>query len=208
MQLARTASHPDSPDVTPRARTYRLAHALAWVMTVGIHCLPSLAHAQGVWELSAGGGYNRTRFTDRDFSWSRRYTGAVAFYFLESSQVELAVQTSRERVKLSGFQDTIINDTTMSVSWLQSFFGRQALFQPYLRLGVGQLNRDATGTFASGAQPPAILDVVTVVIGAGLRLRVSARLGVRVEAVSYLERGNINTWRNNVAINYGISLFL
>ena len=82
-----------------------------------------------------------------------------------------------------------------------------ATFKPYLRGGIGQLNRDATGTYNGGYSAPGELDQVTVIAGAGLKAKLTSRFGLKMEITTYLAGGNISTWKDNISLNVGGSIY-
>lgn len=168
--------------------------------------LPSLTQA-GVFELSAGFNYTASNYGDSNYSWTRRWGSSVGYHFSELSEIEFAYQDVVERVRITGYQDTTFHDQIYSADWVQAVVGKSFPIQPYFKLGLGQLNRNAEGNYGFGSSPPAILDSFTVVAGAGLRIYLTKEFGLRGEATTYLIGGSIATWQDNVSVTFGASVY-
>lgn len=184
---------------------------LTWlVVTIFAALLPMLmpwSAAAGVFETSAGFSYNKTTYGDDSFSWSRRYTASIAYYFTEISSIELAYQDAFSRNQIAGLEDTSFHDKVYSVNWVQHLTGRDSVLQPYFKLGIGQLNRDASGTYSTGGSPPKSEDSVTAILGAGLKIYLTKGFGLRGEATTYLTGAKLSTWRDNISATAGISVY-
>lgn len=177
---------------------------------IGIWVILSVLPIQtlaGAFEVSSGFSFNRSNYTNNNFSWTRRWGASLGYHFSERSEVEVAFQDIVDRTFIEGYEDTTFHDRIYSVNWVQEFFGKNTPFQPYFKVGVGQLNRSASGTYAGGASPPALVDSLTGVLGAGLRIHLSRTFGIRTEATTYLARGSIRTWKDNVSLNVGFSVY-
>ena len=167
----------------------------------------SIASAEaGMFEISLGGSFNHSTYTDGNFSWSRRWGATFGYHLSEFSEIELAFQDIVDRTKIEGYEDTTFHDEIYGANWVQSLFGKNSEFQPYVKAGVGQLNRSASGTYASGGSPPIIFDSLTGILGAGLRIHLVRGFAIRAEGTTYLTGANINTWRDNFALTVGLSL--
>lgn len=178
-----------------------------FILAVGIIALSNSAFA-GPFEFSVGFSFNKSNYGDANYSWSRRYGGSIGYYFTERSQIEIAYQDVWDRTKIDGFEDTTFHDKIYSADWVQNLTGRDFPVQPYFKLGIGQLNRNATGSYNGGtSSPPAEVDSLTVIVGAGLRLYLTRAFAVRTEATTYLTGGAIGTYKDNVAFTFGVSLF-
>ncbi|MBI3535282.1 MAG: hypothetical protein HY072_07335 [Deltaproteobacteria bacterium] len=160
----------------------------------------------GAFELSSGFSYSRSYYSELSYSWTKRFGFAFGYFFYERSEVEIAYQDIVERNYISGFEDTTFHDRIYSVNLVQSFTGKSAAIQPYIKIGIGQLNRDAVGTYIGGYAPPVSVDSVTGVLGVGLRLYVTRTFAIRSEATSYLAGGSVRNWKNNIVINFGLSV--
>jgi hypothetical protein len=158
-------------------------------------------------ELSLGASYNRTNFSAGNYSWTRRYGGSVAYHFWASSSIEWSYSHSTERTFIEGLQDTTFRDQVYSLNWVQSLAERGSVLQPYFKVGLGQLNRDGSGSYAGGAEPPAFVDSLTGVLAAGLRVSITRGFGIRIEGTSYLQRFEISEWDRNAALTFGTSFY-
>src|SRR5579885_519916 len=162
------------------------------LLAAGIILLPGTLYA-GVFELSAGFSYNHSNFSDTDYEWSRRWGASFGYHFNENSEIELSFQDVYDRTMISGFEDTTFHDQIYSVDWVQSFAAKDSWFEPYVKVGIGELNRDASGSYSGGLVPPAVLDEVTGILGAGLKLHITKGFGLRFEATTYLTNGMLST---------------
>ncbi|MGE0616634.1 MAG: outer membrane beta-barrel protein [Bacteriovoracia bacterium] len=161
----------------------------------------------GMFELSMLFSYRHSHYSETSYSWTRRWGASVGYHFTERSGVEFSFQDSFERTFITNSQDTNFHDTVMSVNWIQELLGRQTIFQPYVKAGVGQLNRDATGNYGGLYSPPLQVDSVTVVLGMGFRVYFQQNLGFKTEVTSYLSGGSISTWKDNIAVDFGASFY-
>lgn len=177
------------------------------VLVLLISMLPLQAVA-GAFELSAGFNFNRSNYTASDYSWTRRWGASIGYHFTDTSEVEIAFQDITDRTSIRNYQDTTFHDQVYSANWVQAFAGKNAAIQPYIKVGIGQLNRDASGSYANGASPPLLVDSLTGVLGAGLRLYLTRGFGIRAEGTTYLTGASIGTWQDNFSVSFGVSLFL
>jgi hypothetical protein len=93
------------------------------------------------------------------------------------------------------------------VNLVWNILGRNARIQPYAKVGIGQLNRDAEVYDSSGRSQIQHLDQVTGVLGAGLKLYLTKTFAIRMEGTSYLSGGKISTWEDNFGATFGVSLY-
>jgi hypothetical protein len=185
-----------------RARKLWIAAGVA----LGLLALPDRAAAAKI-EISFGFAFSHTNYSEENYSWNRRWGLGAGYNFTDYTQIEFAFQDVIDRTKITGYEDTTFHDQIYSVNWVQSFTGKNYFVQPYVKLGIGQLNREANGNYAGGAAPPARVDSITAVMGAGLKIYLTKNLGLRGEATSYLTGARLGTWKDNYAITTGISLF-
>lgn len=184
----------------------KLTLPVAWIITLLFTCVLPWKALGGVVEISAGGSYNRSSYTDGNYSWTRRWGGSVGYHLTELSQIEIGFQDVFERTRIGGYEDTTFHDQIFSANWVQSLLGKGSPIQPYGKVGIGQLNREASGNYALGGAPPIIFDSVTGILGAGIRLYLTRTFVLRGEATTYLTGGNIGTWQDNFAFTTGISI--
>lgn len=194
-----------SAQESPRAPG--LAGALGFLGLAGLLALPVTVWA-GETEVSAGFSYGRNDYGNGNYEWSRHWSASLGYYLWETEEIELGFQDSVDRTMIAGYEDTTFHDQVFSVDWVQAFAGRRSLLQPYVKIGIGQLNRQASGfDFIMGQSPPAIYDQVTGIAGAGLKIRFSRAMGLKVEATSYLTSPGISTWQQNLSGTAGLSFY-
>ncbi len=165
---------------------------------------PSTARS-GAIELSLGGSFNRSNYTSTSYAWTRRLGFSLGYHLTELSEIEIAFQDVIDRTYLQGYEDTTFHDQIYSANWVQSLTGKESFLQPYLKGGVGQLNRKASGWYAIGATPPSEVNSLTGIVGAGLRLYLTRNFAIRSEATTYLTGGALGTWKDNYALQFGVS---
>lgn len=161
----------------------------------------------GAFEVSGGFNFNRSNYSETSYSWNRRWGASVGYHFTERSGIEFSFQDVVDRTMISGYEDTTFHDQVASINWIQELLGKKYAVQPYFKVGVGQLNRTATGVYAGGGSPPLLVDSLTGVAGAGLRIYLTRTFGLRFEGTSYLSGGSIATWRDNFALSFGASIY-
>jgi hypothetical protein len=166
--------------------------------------LPAVA---GFFEISSGLNYSRSEYDGGSYSWSRRLGGSFGYNFNDSSTIEFAYQKSHERNHFEGFEDSFYDDQVYSVNWVQNFLSKESPVQPYLKLGVGQLIRNASIYDPLGRSSIQKLSQVTGVLGAGLKIYLTKTFAIRMEGTSYLSEGKLNTWRNNFGLTFGGSFY-
>jgi len=176
---------------------------LALLIALGV---PDSAHA-GAFELGFGFFFTRNDYGDGNFSWDRRWGSSFGYHFNEHNEVELAFQDEYTRNLISGLEDTAFHDRVISLNWVQSLLGKDYAVQPYLKLGVGQLIRDASGSYATGIPVPEEVDSLTGVLGAGMRIYLTRTFALRAEATTYLVGGSLRTWKDNYGVQFGASIF-
>lgn len=161
----------------------------------------------GVFEVGSGFSYSRSAYNAGSTSSTRSWNASFGYYFTQDSQVMFSYQDTTTHDIVPNVQDIQYRDRVYSVNLVYHLLGEGSLVRPYVRGGVGQLNRDATGTYQGGFSPPGRLDQVTVIGGLGLRVRVTQRVALKAEATSYLTGGSVSTWQDNFVVNVGGSFY-
>lgn len=182
-----------------------MKHGIVFLFFILI-LFPSLANA-GYFEISGGAFYTRSKYSDTDYNWVRRYGANVGYHLTELTEIEFTYQDVTDRTVISNYEDTTFHDQIYGFTWNQSFTGKGVAIQPYFKVGIGQLNRKASGTYAGGVAPPAELDQVTGIGGVGLRLYLTRAFGLRGEAISYITSGGLKTWKDNISTTLGVSIY-
>ena len=180
--------------------------ALLLLFTAGILATTNQARA-GVFELGGNLSYSKSTYGTDSYTWSRRWSGNFAYHLTDVSSIEASYEDAVERDHIPGYQDTTFHDKIYSVSWVQALIGSQFFFQPFVKGGLGQLNRDATGSYANGVAPPVSTDQLTVILGGGLRMFLTQHFVLRTQVTSYIEGGRIKTYKDNIAASVGISFY-
>ncbi len=162
----------------------------------------------GVIELSGSFAFSNTNLGDSNYEWSRHWTASVGYYFWGLSEIQYSVEDVVNRTSISGVEDTTFHDQIYSLDWIQYFAHRTSLLVPFIKVGVGQLDRDASGQYWAGGAPPAIYDSLTAVLGLGLKVTLSENFSVHGEATTYLTNGDLSTWQDNCSFNFGVSVYL
>jgi hypothetical protein len=180
----------------------------AAVLAVAFSLWAGDGNAQERFDVSVGYNYTRTRFTDDSYTSMRRWGVSGGYRFTETAELELAFTEVIDRNVLAGLEDTTFHDRIYSLNYVQTLVSRRYALQPYVKVGVGQLNRDAEGTYFGGGEPPASVGAVTGVLAVGTRVYFTRRFAIRIEGTSYLQGGSIRTWSDNFALTFGTSLSL
>lgn len=165
--------------------------------------------AAGMLEYSLGFSFARSNYSEQDFSWRRTWGASVGYHFTERSGIEFSYQNVTERTQIRNYEDTTFNDQIYSISWVQYFAGKSFPIQPYLKGGVGQLNRDGNGHYGANPdlKPPSRVDSVSVVLGGGLRVFITKHVALRSELTSYLSGGSVRTYKDNISTTLGFSVY-
>jgi len=177
------------------------------LLIYSLFLLPTSA-AAGVFELSAGYSYSLNYYSESDYEWKVSYSSSLGYHLTDKTEVEVEFQDTTDTTSIAGFQDTTFHDQMYSVDWVQSLTGKDFFIQPFFKLGVGELNRTATGSYGFGvAAPPAIEDDLSAILGAGFRLFFTRTFGLRADATTYLTNGAIWSWQQNFSIQTGLSIY-
>ncbi len=161
----------------------------------------------GIFEIGAGFSINRSNYNDGSYTWTRRYSASFGYFFTQDSELEFSFQDSITRTVVTGVQDVSFHDQVYSLDLNYHFLDEASMVRPFVKGGVGQLNRDATGTYSGGYSPPGRTDQISAVLGAGMKVKFSQRLGFKAEVNTYLLGGAISTWKDNLALMLGGSFF-
>ncbi len=167
----------------------------------------SLNSFAGVFELSGGLSLDRSNYGDGSYTWDRRYMASLGYHITEDSEFEFSFQDNTSRNVVTNVQDVTFHDQVYSLDFNYYFFEDDSLVRPFFKVGVGQLIRDATGTYTGGYSPPAEVGQVTVIGGAGIRIKVVKKFSLKAEMTTYLTNGGISTWQDNLALSFGVSYF-
>ncbi len=182
------------------------AAATAAALLVVIVPRQSLAKG-GYFEVSLGGSYSRSNYSDTDYEWTRRLSASIGYHFNDISEIEISYQDTMSRTHILNYADTTSFDKVYSANWVQAFSGRNFPLQPYLKVGVGQLNREVQSSYSSSPVTGVKMDSVTGVAGAGLRVFLGKNFAIRSEVTSYLAGGSIRNWNKDLGVTVGLSAY-
>lgn len=160
----------------------------------------------GMIEISGSATYTRSTYGTDSYTWTRKWEASFGYFLTERSSIEFDYDDSYNVNNITGIEDTVFHDKTYSVNLVQHFAGHDSGIQPFIKLGIGQLNRTASGSYAAGGSPPLEVDQVTEIIGAGLKIYLTRSFGLRGEATTYLTNG-ISSWNQNISVLGGISFY-
>ena len=167
------------------------------------------AHA-GVFDVGGTLSYSKSTYNGGSYTWTRGWTGTFGYFFTQESELEVMYLDSVTKDYLAGSQDITYHDRTYSINMLYHLFTEADPVRPYFKVGIGQLNRNATGTYAANGAvfaPPSELDQITVILGAGVKVKLASQFSLKGEATSYLSGGNIGSWKDNISVNIGGSYY-
>jgi len=178
-----------------------------FLFCLGAIQLSSIGAIAGPIEVSLGGSYNQSNYSENSYAWQRKWGASIGYFFSEMTEIELGYQDVFDRTNIQGYGNTSFHDVIFSANISQTFAPKTWPVQPFGKVGFGQLNREASGSYASGASPPAIVDSLTGILGIGCRVYLTKTFGIKSEATSYLTGGAIATWKDNIAITFGVSAY-
>lgn len=176
---------------------------LRWALVLWVIVKTSQGFA-GAFEAGGAFSWSRSNYSQNSFQWVRAYTASLGYYFTRESEIQFMYRDTTTRTQIDGLQNTSFRDRLYSINAVYHIF-TDALISPNFRAGIGQLNRDATGSYGSTGTAPGRVDSVTGILGVGARVRLNEQFGLRFEALSYLAGGAIGTWSDNVTLNFGFS---
>ena len=161
----------------------------------------------GVFETGTGYSYRQSSYNGGAYTRTKAWNATFGYFFTRDSEVEFVYSDSTTHEFVPNVQDIQYRDRVYSLNLVYHFFSETDPVRPYVRGGVGQLNRDATGTYTGGFSPAGRLDQVTVIGGLGLKAKLAGQFSIRAEATSYLTGGSISTWQDNFAFSVGGSFY-
>jgi outer membrane protein W len=158
----------------------------------------------GVFELGGSFAWKRSNYNAGSYTWTRTFGLSIGYYFTQDSELEFSYTDSTTKNFQQNVQDITFRDRVYSINMVYHLLEEASSFRPFFRLGIGQLNRDATGTYtAAGYSAPGRLDVVSVIGGLGFKLKITQKIAFKTEATSYLTGGSIGSWQDNLTFNFG-----
>ena len=162
---------------------------------------------KNMFEYSAGFSYNRTQFGGGSYTWERRWSTSIGYNLNDAAEIEISFQDVATNNRFISVEDSTYHDQIYSANWVQSFLGKRYAFQPYGKIGIGQLNRDATVTDAYYHITTTTEDQITGILGAGFKLFLTREFALRIEATTYLSGARLGSWQDNIATTVGASIY-
>ena len=187
-------------------REIRTALRLGGALALACVFFPAAAYA-GYFELSGGAFYTKSSYSSTDYNFTRRYGATAGYHLNDTSEIEFTFQDVTDQTVLSGIESTTFHDQIYGLDWNQSLTGKGKGIQPYFKLGLGQLNRTASGSYSNNVQVPLEVDQVSGIVGVGLRVYLTRAFGLRGEILSYPTSMNTSTWSQNISTTAGISIY-
>lgn len=158
----------------------------------------------GMFELGGSYSWSRSNYNAGSFNRTRSYGLSLGYYFTQDSELQFSYSDSKTDTYVPSVQDTSYHDRVYSLNMIYYLFDDKDPFRPFFRIGVGQLNRDATGSYpSSGYSAPGRLDQVSVIGGIGFKLKLTSQIALKSEATSYLTGGSIGSWQDNLSYSVG-----
>lgn len=157
----------------------------------------------GWFEYNFGFSYSRRNYQDAGYGMSRIFSTGLSYNFLEVSGVEIGYQDILERTKVEG-QNIQTRDQIYSINWIQHILPRRFPVLPYVKLGFGQINKVITDM---DTKDRLLIDWITVLLAAGVKVKILQRIAINVSVASYLEEAKIETYKDNIFFQAGFSIY-
>jgi len=161
----------------------------------------------GIIELSGAFAYSSSAYGSTGLQWKRSWQASVGYYLSDLTEIQVSAEDVVNRAQLVNIEDTTFHDQIYSVEVVQALLPKSLGFQPFVKGGIGQLTREASGNYAGGLAPPILMGSLTGIVGAGVRVFLSRQFSLKGEATSYLKDGLISTWQDNFGVHFGFSLY-
>jgi len=179
------------------------------ISTLLILFVGPVAHA-GVFELSLGFSYSRSLLQEGDSTTMTSWGSALAYHFSNSSGLEFSFDDVTQKNIVAGVQDITVHDRIYSINWVQGILNQKSMFQPYFKVGVGQTNRDISGSITFSGTKIGVtseVDEVTGIGSVGFRLYMTQRFSVKAEGTTRLLGGKLANWKDDIRGKVGISFY-
>lgn len=164
-----------------------------------------IVEARAGWvELSLGGGYSASKYSETAKNWSRRWNASFGYHFTELSGLEVSFQDIFENNTVTGVQSFNYHDQVYSLNWWQALLPERFFIQPYIKAGLGQLTRVIAGTYENGTSVDSTLSSLSAVVAFGLRVRVHRAVSLSAEISSYVSELRLASLSDKFSISGGI----
>lgn len=115
--------------------------------------LPFTTHA-GVFEVGGSGSWRKSSFDGNNFSEMTSWTGSMSYYFYELSALELSYTDGVSRQSVKPANDiksvSVTNFQLTALDLVMTLASKEDMFQPYVKLGGGYLNKQIFNQFEDG----------------------------------------------------------
>jgi hypothetical protein len=161
----------------------------------------------GIIELSASFSYSSATYGTTGAQTRRSWEGSVGYYLYDLTEIQGAVEEVHDHSVISGVGETTFRDQIYSIEVLQALLPRRVGFQPFLKVGAGQLIREASGVYGGTPINPIETGSLTGILGGGVRFFLHRQFSLKVEGTSYLSNARLASWRTNFGLRVGFSFY-
>ena len=158
----------------------------------------------GMFEVGSSFSWSRSNYNAGSYTWKREWGLSLGYYLTQDSEIQFSYGDETSKTFVPNVQDTTYRERVYSLNMLYHFFEQASDFRPFVRLGIAQINRDATGVYsAAGYYASGRFDTISIVGGLGFKLKIIEKIALKTEATSYLTGGAIGSWSDNLTFNIG-----
>ena len=178
---------------------------LAGVVLGTIVLSPHKSLAAAVGELSVTGSYSKSNLGNNAYSTSRRYMAALGVNLTSVTEIELSYTDTKSFFNYDPVQTTTVTEQALSLSLIQSLVPSSWIFQPYVKVGGAQYNRQQSGTISGVPTTPTESKSPSAVLGGGVRIYLLMNFSLEVEGVTFLPDMKISQAKDNFSATGGVS---
>ncbi len=161
----------------------------------------------GIIEVSASFSYGAATYGTTGTQTRRSWESSLGYYLYDLTEIQGAVEQVDSRSVLTGVGESTFRDQIYSIEVLQALLPRRVGLQPFLKVGAGQLIREATGIYGGTPITPIETGSLTGILGGGVRFFIHRQFSLKVEGTSYLSDGRLASWRDNFGLRVGFSFY-
>lgn len=149
---------------------------------------------------------SRQKLANDSYAESFQYKVEIRMALFPVTWVELAYKNIHQKTQLAQIKSLITDSQLFSLEISQILVPPTWRAQPYVSMGLGQLNRNMVVTFLDDSQASESLDSLSVVAGVGLRIFVSQATSLNIAAETFLDDFDFSTYQDNAALTVGINI--
>lgn len=179
---------------------------------------PSLALA-GIFELGLTANYRSSQVTEDNSQASLSYTGSISYYFFEMSALELSYTNGNSvlsyRPSASDPKTEITTEfEMMGVDLVLTFAGRDAAFQPYVKVGGAHISKKIViaGDQGTGSAEIKAPDGIVPSAGIGVKIKLTEQFLIKAGVDAWTSPLNDDAGGDDATIDFagraGISIYL